>query len=251
MSLATNSTVAPPAATRSAPVIKSKPLDVPAPLGPVRVGLLWQNQVGKKFLMAATGFILAAYVVVHLLGNMQLYMGRETINNWAHLLHASSGFLWTARIVLLVAVLTHALAGIMLTLEKGKARPVAYAEQINIQASFASRTMIWSGLVIAAFVVYHVLHLTVGLHPKFVHLDAYNNVVNGFRVLPAAGAYVAAMIAVGFHLWHGLYGMFQSVGFRHPRYTPGVRSAAAIVGTLVALANISVPVAVLSGLVGN
>ncbi|MFL5302562.1 MAG: succinate dehydrogenase, partial [Anaeromyxobacteraceae bacterium] len=117
--------------------------------------------------------------------------------------------------------------------------------------STASRTMLVSGVVILLFVVYHVLHLTTGtVHPEYEELAPFHNVVAGFHQPLAAGIYIVAMIGVGFHLWHGLYSMFHSVGLSHPRYTPGIRKAAALIATLVALGNISVPVAVLTGLVG-
>jgi len=149
-----------------------------------------------------------------------------------------------------VLVSIHALSGIILTLEKSSARPVAYADKTNIQGSLASRTMIYSGLMILAFVVYHVLHLTVGDagHPSYEELQPYHNVVAGFRQVPASIAYIIAMIGVGGHLWHGLYSMFHSLGLRHPRYTPGLRAGAATIATLIALGDISIPVAVLTGL---
>ncbi len=240
---------APP--SRAAPAVTSKPLDVPPTSRAVRMVLIWQNSVGKKFLMALTGIILSAYVVAHLLGNMQLYMGAEKIDAYAHFLHSNEGVLWTARIVLLAAVLTHAIAGIVLTVEKSAARPIPYAAKANIQSSLPSRTMIWSGVLILAFVVYHVLNLTVGLWvPGFQDVKPSVNVPATFHVPFAVAAYIVSMIGVGFHLWHGLYSLFQSLGFRHPRYALGLRTAAATVGTLIALGNISVPLAVLSGLVG-
>jgi len=221
----------------------------PASSSAVRLVLLWQNSVGKKALMALTGIILSLFVLAHLIGNLQVYMGAEKLNAYAAFLQGSKGLLWTARIVLLASVLAHAAAGVILWLEKQQARPVAYFDRTNVQSSAASRTMIWSGLLILAFVVYHILHLTLGVvHPSFRDLAAYENVVNGFRVVGASVFYIVAMVGVGFHLWHGLYSMSQSLGFRHPRYTPVIRSVAALLATLIALANISIPVAVLAGI---
>ncbi len=249
MSIATKSLE--PSAAPRAPITTSKPLEVPAPPPAVRLVLLWQNSVGKKVLMAATGIILFAYVLAHLLGNMQIYMGSEKIDAYARFLHANEGMLWTARVVLLAAFLTHALAGVVLWLEKQKARPVPYAAKANIQGTLSSRTMIWTGLIIFAFVVYHVANLTLGVGvPGYEDVKPSVNVPAAFHVTGTAIAYIVAMIAVGFHLWHGLYSMLQSLGFRHPRYTPGLRTVAATLGTLIALANISVPVAVLTGLLG-
>jgi len=217
----------------------------------VRLALLWQNSVGKKALMAVTGIVLFLFVVGHLIGNLQVYQGADKLNAYAQFLHKNQGLLWLVRLVLLAAVGTHALAGIIVTIEKWKARPVAYYTKANLQGTVASRTMIWSGLLILAFVVYHLLHLTTGtFHPSFRPLAAYENVVNGFRVTGASVVYIASMVGVGFHLWHGLYSMSQSLGFRHPRYTPTIRAAAALLATLIALGNISIPFAVLTGLVG-
>lgn len=221
----------------------------PATSSAVRLVLLWQNSVGKKALMAVTGIILALYVLAHLIGNLQIYAGAEKIDAYAKFLHSNPGMLWFARIVLLAAVLTHATAGVLLWLEKQKARPVAYFDRANVQSSAASRTMIWSGIVILGFVVFHVFNLTLGAAiPGYEEVRPSVNVPAAFRVGWAAAIYIVAMVGVGFHLWHGLYSLFQSLGFRHPRYTPFIRSAAALLATLVALGNISIPVAVLAGI---
>jgi succinate dehydrogenase / fumarate reductase cytochrome b subunit len=221
----------------------------PATSSAVRLVLLWQNSVGKKALMAVTGIILSLYVLAHLVGNLQIYAGAEKIDAYARFLHSNPGMLWVARIVLLVAVLAHATAGVILWLDKQNARPVAYFDRANIQSSAASRTMIWSGIVILLFVVFHVANLTLGAAvPGYEEVKPSVNVPAAFRVGWAAAIYIVAMVGVGFHLWHGLYSLFQSLGFRHPRYTPFIRSAAALLATLVALGNISIPVAVLAGI---
>jgi len=225
--------------------------DVVIGTGPSRLSLFWISSVGKKVLMALSGMILFAYVIAHMLGNMQLYMGSEVINRYAKLLHSNEGVLWTARIVLLAAVLVHAVAGVQLWFSKREARPIAYRKKEVIQASVASRTMIISGIGIGLFVVYHVLDLTVGVARRapYEELNPAFNVTQGFMYAPAAIAYIIAMVALGFHLWHGVYSMFGSLGFSHPRYTPGLKGFAAVAATLIALANISIPVAVLTGLV--
>ncbi|MFL5273277.1 MAG: succinate dehydrogenase cytochrome b subunit [Anaeromyxobacteraceae bacterium] len=221
--------------------------------GPSRFSLLWASNVGKKALMAASGIILFAYVVAHLLGNMQLYIGSETINKYAHFLHSNPGMLWFARIVLLAAVGVHAIAGIQLWMKKKEARPIDYHMRENIQASTASRTMIVTGLGIGLFVVYHVLDLTMGVArtsgQQFEDLNPAFNVTHGFAYAPAAIAYIIAMVMLGLHLWHGVYSMFGSLGLSHPRYTEVVKRFAAAAATIIALANISIPVAVLTGLV--
>jgi len=215
-----------------------------------RLVALWQSSVGRTVLMAVTGAVLFGYVLVHMLGNLQIYLGPTKLNGYAIALKSSPGLLWTVRVVLLVSVIVHATAGITLYLAKRQARPIAYAKRANIQASFASRTMLWSGIVILVFVGYHLLHLTTGtVHPQFREGDVYENVVTGFRVIPASIAYVISMVGLGFHLQHGLYSMFGSVGVTHPRYVQGLKRFAVVAAVLIALANISMPIAVLTGLV--
>ncbi|HUK66415.1 MAG TPA: succinate dehydrogenase cytochrome b subunit [Anaeromyxobacteraceae bacterium] len=218
---------------------------------PSRLSLFWASTVGKKVLMALSGIVLFAYVVAHLLGNLQIYLGSDLINRYAEMLHSNEGLLWTARIILLAAVVVHAVAGFLLWLRRREARPIPYRTKENIQASTASRTMIWTGFIIAAFVIYHVCDLTLGVaHAgEYIDLNPANNVVTGFSHPVPALLYVIAMIALGFHLWHGVYSMFGSLGLSHPRYTAGVKTVAAWAATLIALANISIPVAVLTGLV--
>jgi len=215
----------------------------------VRVARFYESTIGKKAVMAATGLILFGFLIAHMLGNLQIFLGRAVMNHYAETLHGNPGLLWTARTILLVSVVLHIWASIPLALLKKKARPVAYVKRANVQSSFASRTMMWSGPIIAAFVVFHLLHLTTGtLHPNFAKLDAYNNLVTGFKVIPAAIAYIIAMVLTGMHLSHGIWSMFQSVGISHPRYTPMVKKFAAVVSWILVAGFVSVPVAVLTGL---
>ena len=215
----------------------------------VRVARFYESTIGKKAVMAATGLILFGFLIAHMLGNLQIFLGRAVMNHYAETLHGNPGLLWTARTILLVSVVLHIWASIPLALLKKKARPVAYLKRANVQSSFASRTMMWSGPIIAAFVVFHLLHLTTGtLHPNFAKLDAYNNLVTGFQVIPAAIAYIVAMGLIGMHLSHGIWSMFQSVGISHPRYTPMVKKFAAVVSWILVAGFVSVPVAVLTGL---
>ena len=215
----------------------------------VSVARFYESTIGKKAVMAATGLILFGFLIAHMLGNLQIFLGRAVMNHYAETLHGNPGLLWTARTILLVSVVLHIWASIPLALLKKKARPVAYVKRANVQSSFASRTMMWSGPIIAAFVVFHLLHLTTGtLHPNFAKLDAYNNLVTGFKVIPAAIAYIVSMVLIGMHLSHGIWSMFQSVGISHPRYTPMVKKFAAVVSWILAAGFVSVPVAVLTGL---
>lgn len=228
---------------------------ITAPPSPSKLSMLWASSVGKKALMALSGIVLSLYVLGHLLGNLQLYLGRDStgaylINKYAEFLQKSTALLWTARVVLLVSVLVHAIAGIQLYLAKQSARPIAYRQKTNVNSTTSSRTMIWSGILILFFVVYHLLHFTTGtVHPDFIKGDVFHNVTVGFRQGAAATAYLVAMVALGFHLRHGLYSIFQSLGAGNPAISKNVFSWAAVVATLVALGNISFPLAVLAGLV--
>lgn len=225
------------------------------PPSPSRLGILWGNAIGKKFLMALTGILLSLFVLGHLLGNLQLYFGRDSmgaylINKYAQFLHGNVPLLWGTRIVMGVSVLVHAIAGIQLYLAKQAARPIPYHEKQNVNSTLQSRTMIWSGVLIFAFVVYHLLHLTVGaVHPSFVPLDVMHNVTAGLSRGGAALAYLVSMVALGFHLRHGLYSLFSSLGAGNPAVSKNVFNYAAVVATLIALANISFPLAVLTGMV--
>ena len=214
------------------------------------VARFYDSTIGKKAIMAVTGLILSGFLVLHMLGNLQVFLGREVMNHYAESLHANQGLLWAARSILLLSVVLHAWAALQLTAVKAAARPVGYVKPGNVQGSIGSRTMMLSGPVIGLFVIGHLLHLTTGtIHPQFVELHAYENVVNGFSNPIASGLYVVAMILVGFHLSHGIWSMFQSVGFSHPRYTPLIKKFAAIFSWILIIGFIAVPISVLAGFV--
>lgn len=220
----------------------------------------YEAPIGKKAVMAVTGVILFGYVVGHLLGNLQIYSAdRDQINRYAAFLHDPSlaGLLWGVRALLLAAVLLHITASVQLWNLKRAARPVGYVKKDDVPASsYAARTMMWSGPIIAAFVVFHVLHLTVGsllplqeLGPN--HPNVRANLIAGFQHPAVAIFYIVAMLLLCLHLYHGLWSMIQSVGFSHPRFTPRLKRIAAIVAVLIAAGNISIPVAVMAGLLVN
>jgi succinate dehydrogenase / fumarate reductase, cytochrome b subunit len=216
----------------------------------IRVARFYESTIGKKAIMAVTGLILFGFLIAHMLGNLQIFLGPAVMNHYAETLHGNPALLWTVRTILLVSVVLHIWASVQLSLVKKDARPIGYVKYKPVHSSWASRTMMLSGPIIAGFVVLHLLHLTTGtIHPDFVPLHAYENLVNGFAVVPLALVYIAVMIFIGFHLSHGAWSMFQSVGFSHPRYTPLIRRVAAVVAWVLIAGFISVPVAVLAGLV--
>ena len=221
-----------------------------------RVVRFYEAPIGKKVVMAVTGVILFGYVVAHLLGNLQIYGNPDQINIYAAFLHnpANVGLLWGARIVLLAAVILHIIASIQLWKMKRDARPISYVKKEDPAATYASRTMMWSGPIVAAFVIFHVLHLTVGavVPLQEVAINQPNvraNVIAGFSNPAISGFYIFAMILLCMHLYHGLWSMFQSLGFSHPRYTPKLKKGAAIFAILIAIGNCSIPIAVMAGLV--
>jgi succinate dehydrogenase / fumarate reductase cytochrome b subunit len=216
----------------------------------MKVTRFWESTIGKKAIMAVTGLILVGFLMAHMLGNLQIFLGPEVMNHYAETLHGNPALLWTVRTILFISVVLHIWASIQLSIIKKQARPVGYAKYNPAYSSWASRTMMLSGPIVAGFVILHLLHLTTGaIHPDFVPLHAYENLVTGFAVIPMALIYIAAMVFIGFHLSHGIWSMFQSVGFSHPRYTPLIRKAAAIIAWVLIAGFISVPVSVLAGLV--
>jgi succinate dehydrogenase / fumarate reductase cytochrome b subunit len=213
----------------------------------------YQASIGKKAVMAVTAIVLFGYVVGHLAGNLQVYLGADQMDRYAAFLHSMPALLWSVRLFLLVCVILHITASIQLTRLKQEARPVGYVKKTPIGSSSASRSMIWSGAMIAAFVIYHLLDLTVGAAntDQYQDLHAYENLVYSFRRVPVSAFYIVAMVLLGMHLHHGIWSMFQTLGFSHPRYTPIVKRASAWVAMLITAGFISIPIAVLTGLVGS
>jgi succinate dehydrogenase / fumarate reductase cytochrome b subunit len=210
------------------------------------------SSIGKKLVMAATGALLFVFVVGHMLGNLQIYLGPEAINAYGEFLQelGHGGGIWVARLGLLFAVGLHIWAATSLTLENWAARPQGYRRQRYWASNYASRTMVWSGPILALFIVYHLLHFTVGsAHPDFVRGDVYHNVVTGFRVWQVSAFYIVAMLALGLHMYHGVWSMLQTLGINHPRYDAWRRVFAALFTALLVGGNISIPVAVLTGIV--
>jgi len=215
----------------------------------------YEAPIGKKAVMAVTGVILFGYVVGHLLGNLQIYSSDpQQINRYAAFLHnpANAMALWAVRAVLLAALILHIVSSVQLWNQNRQARPVRYRKKADVPTSYAARTMIWSGPIVAAFVVYHVLHLTVGSVLPIQEIapnqpDVRYNVITGFQHPLVSGFYILAMILLCMHLYHGVWSMFQSMGISHPRYTPMLKRGAAIAAILIAIGNCSIPIAVLAG----
>ena len=212
----------------------------------------WQSTNGKKVVMAVTGAMMFAFVIGHLLGNLQMFEAPEHINAYGHFLHNLGELLWIERGVLLLAIALHIVATFQLALRSKAARPIGYSRKQAIVSSYASRTMYWSGPIVLVFIILHLLHFTAGyIHPhaQFVAGDVYQNVVSGFQVWWVSAWYIFAICLLGLHLSHGLWSMFQSVGLAHPRLSPYLRTAARAIAALIVLGYISIPISVLLGFV--
>jgi succinate dehydrogenase / fumarate reductase cytochrome b subunit len=217
----------------------------------------YEAPIGKKAIMAVTGVLLFGYVVVHLIGNLQIFSAdTQQINRYAAFLHDPHNVvpLWIARLILLAAVVMHIVSAVQLWSLNNSARPAAYHKKKDVPTSYAARTMRWSGVIVGAFVIFHVLHLTVGAALPLREVsetgmpDVRYNVISGFQNPAVSAFYIIAMILLCMHLYHGLWSMFQSMGISHPRYTPRLKSAAAAVSIAIAIGNISIPLAVMAGL---
>jgi succinate dehydrogenase / fumarate reductase, cytochrome b subunit len=222
---------------------------VQLPAGSMR---FWQTTVGKKAIMAVTGVLLFLFVVGHLLGNLQIFEGPEKINKYAVFLRSLPALLWTTRIVLLTSVVLHIWSSFELWLLQREARPIGYVKKVNFSSTYASRTMQWSGPILLAFIIWHLLQFTFGaVHPgaPFDEHNVYNNVVLGFQVWPVSLFYIIAMSMLCYHLYHGLWSMFQTLGFSHPVYTPILKVLAKLVAIVLAIGYVSIPAAVLAGLI--
>jgi len=218
---------------------------------------LWRSSVGKKYVMAVTGLIWFGYLIAHLWGNLKIYAGPLFLNDYGGFLRTAgepffgfSQLLWLARIILIPAFIIHIWAAISLTTRDMASRPQRYSVRRNIESSIASRTMIYGGLFILLFVIYHVLDLTFGtVNPNFEEGNIYHNVIASLQVPAVAIFYELAMIAVGLHLFHGIWSTFQTLGWNTARTNRLIRNVATFFAVLLTLGNMSIPIAVLAGVV--
>ena len=225
---------------------------------------LYSTAVGKKYAMAITGIMMIGFVIAHMVGNLKMYLGASHLNEYGEFLREllvpifpRTVVLWMMRAGLLTAVALHIHAAITLTQMNRHARPVKYQSPRDYQvANFASRTMRWTGIIVTLFVIWHLADLTwgttnaLGTNGTYVRGDAYGNLVRSFNRVPVAILYIVANIALGIHLFHGIWSLFQSLGWSNPRFNKWRRSLATGIATVVVVANVSFPVAVLAGIVG-
>lgn len=218
----------------------------------------YRSAVGKKWVMAVSGIILLLFVLGHMLGNLKLYLGRVHMNTYAEWLRTfgepaapRTVILWIVRIILIAAFVLHIHSAYSLTRMNRKARPVRYQSPRDyVAANFASRTMRWGGVIVGLFIVFHLFDLTWGAaNPHFVRGDAYDNVVYSFQRVPVAIIYIIANIALGFHIFHGAWSLFQSLGINNPRFNKWRRWFAGAFAVVVGAGNVSFPLMVVTGVV--
>lgn len=220
-------------------------------------GKTWKTSIGMKVVMALTGVILLGFITGHMIGNLQVLLGPEPLNRYAAFLQGLGELLWGVRIFMLVAFLLHIISSILLTLENRKARPVPYQRLDTVQASMASRTMIYTGILVAFFVVFHILHFTLGkVQPEYFHLpdatyghDVYAMVVLGFQNTGYSILYIVLMLALGWHLSHAIASACETIGFNHPKYESCVKKLSLVVAWGIAIGYIVVPVSIMVGVV--
>ena len=216
---------------------------------------MMRTTIGQKVIVAVTGVILFGFVIGHLVGNLLIFVGRDTINAYGATLHENPGLLWVARVVLLVAVTVHIGLSVQLGVRNAKAREAGYkAGKKDLITNYAAKTMIISGPLLLAYLIFHLAHLTFGadLAPHgFSATDVYANVIYGFRIKWIAGTYIVASLLLGLHLFHGASSVFQTLGASHPKIDGLRHFGAGAVALLIAGGNCFIPVAVMFRLVGQ
>ena len=210
--------------------------------------------IGKKVVMALSGLLLFGFVIGHMVGNLQVFLGPEVFNDYAIGMHDLGPLLWIARGVLLVALVLHVVMALRLVAQSAAARPVGYKKKKNDRTTFAALTMKFSGITLFFFLLYHLAHFTfpgvaMGAYEAQPYSQVYSNFVNGFSIPWVVGVYIAAMISLGLHLYHGSYSLFQTLGLTNPPRNDTVKSLAQFVALVVTVGNIILPLSVLLGLV--
>jgi succinate dehydrogenase / fumarate reductase cytochrome b subunit len=213
-----------------------------------RLPRLLRTTIGLKITMALTGVILSLFVLGHMAGNLQAFQGAEALNDYAKLLRKEPALLWAVRLGLLAAVVLHVWAFLVLAGKNRQARDVGYRQVTHRESSFASRSMKLTGPLLLAFIIYHILHMTTGtVHPRFEEGSVYHNLITGLQVVPVAVFYLVGLAALGFHLWHGVWSTFQTLGASQPRYRSLGRRFATGFTLVVVLGFAAIPLAVLAG----
>lgn len=218
----------------------------------------YRSSVGKKIIVALTGIVLIAFIIGHLLGNLQIFLGPDWVNGYAAHLRELGPGLWVIRVFLLVTVVVHIYVTIRLAIENRRARLVRNKKRNYVKATTASRSMVMSGLIVLAFIIYHIAHFTVRVaDPRFGLLkadplnryDVYSMMIYGFQNIFVSAFYVVALFLLALHLSHGTSSFFQSLGLNDKKLTPRLARAGRVFAWLIFAGYASIPVAVLLRLV--
>lgn len=219
-----------------------------------------KSSIGCKAVMAGTGLALFGFVVAHMLGNLQVFAGPEVYNHYAHAMQSLGPILWAARLGLLAIVAAHIATAVWLTRKNREARPERYVFDNTVQASYASRSMFMTGLIVLAFILYHLMHftlkttgapgdgLTYRLHDGTEVPDVYSFFVTSFRVWYIVLVYLVAQVLLAIHLSHGVSSMFQTVGWKGPKYAAAIDNLGPALAIAILLGNVSMPIACFSRL---
>lgn len=221
---------------------------------------LYRSTIGKKIIMAVTGLMLVGFVVVHMLGNLQVFIGPAKMNAYAAFLKSLGELLWLARLGLLGATILHVLMAWQLTQLKRAARPIGYEQRVPQVSTWASRSMRWGGFLLLVFIVFHLLHFTTGtvfpaasqpdaLYPAFSHTDVYGNVIAAFRLPWVSAVYIVAMFFLMLHLFHGAWSSLRTLGLARPSRDPLHRRVSTVLAIITWLGFTAIPVAVLLGVI--
>lgn len=212
----------------------------------------YASVIGKKAVMGITGLVGVVFVIGHALGNLFVFRGSEAMNAYSHFLKSTGELLWVVRIVLILAVVLHAVAALQLTIQSRAARPIGYAKFKPQVATIASRTMRWGGVLLLVFIPLHILHFTTGtVRPAgvFSSTDVYGNVVTSFRIWWVALFYIVAMVTLGLHLFHGAWSSVRSIGMSPSSPQPLHRKFSLLIAVFAWAAFTAIPVAVFAGFV--
>lgn len=215
----------------------------------------YDHIVGKKILMACTGFFLVFFIIVHLLGNSSIYLGPDGINAYTKQLHSMPLFVWLFRLVMAALFILHVITGIQLYVQNSSSKPIKYSVKKSLKATFPSKNMIWTGVVIAAFLTYHLLHFTfriTGAEPlgtdELGRPDVYSMVLAGLKDAPSAIAYIIGLTALLLHILHGIQSLFQTTGLNCEKMQPGIIKASRAVAFVIFIGYLAIPIVIFAGI---
>ena len=219
----------------------------------------YRSTIGKKIIMGVTGLIGVGFVILHMAGNLQVFIGQDKLNSYGAMLHGPlAEITWLLRIVLIVAVILHVLMAYQLTQLSAAARPIGYQKQTSQVSTLASRTMKYGGVLLLVFIVFHILHFTTetidpggwrGMTDSQGHRDVYGNIIASFRIWWVALFYIVSMLALGLHLYHGAWSSVRTLGYAKSSPNPLHRRIALAIAAIVWLGFTLVPVGVIAGII--